>query len=174
MGQIINRRIADSVLGTLADDASIAFDVIMNTLTHKAFLFEYRMWIYLQTLDFQEWAAEGGISICLHKQGLTAAQLGTILDGAQITDESAAVEIPTRQELFAIGHIKSMTAVSSAQGFMVTELEFQPSSKGGIPFVEGSGWSVSVINRTGGALTTGNLLHAEIYERFAYEGKGST
>ncbi len=170
MVQIINRRQASVSLATLADNAILEMDSIMEGLTHKAFLFEYRMKGMIKSLDVLDWVSEFGINIVLVKQDTSGGLINTILNGVQITDESAHIDVPTRQDVFAVADIDWASVVSTIDAYLNFELVFQPGSKGGIPFMEGSGWEVVVINRTGAALSTGNLLFGNVYERFAYEG----
>ncbi len=173
MGQILNRRTRGVVaLGTLADDTTSILDDIYDGLSHKAFLFKYRMWGFIQTLDIGDFFTASGVQICLIKQGLSDAALSGILAGLEITNEGEHVDVPTRQELFAIAEIQWRTHITGGtQFFGDFVLDFQPHSKGGIPFMEDSGWEVVAINRTGSALTAGTQIKPEmILERFAYEG----
>ena len=79
-----------------------------------------------------------------------------------------------RQKLFAMAHIRLIVITSSTDGTFEGELLFKPKSKGGIPFVEGSGWKLVVHNGSGSSLTTGNnIANIRINERFAYEGGGN-
>ena len=175
MAQIVNRRIADSiVLSTLADNAVLTHDDISEVLLYKAFLFEYRMRGVISSQELGEWQINGGIQICLVGKDLGAngGLLNSILNGTQITDESKHIEVPTRQQLFGVADIvwdSFDNATLNAEGHF--DLIFKPRSKGGIPFTEGDGWMVVVINRFGASLTAGNIVGAShIYERFAYEG----
>ncbi len=172
MGQILNRRTRDSkVLSTLANGASFTLDDVYDGLTHKAFLFEYNMTGSISTALIADWLSEGGIKICLVKQGTTDAELILILDGAEITDESAFTDVPARQALFAIAEVELQEIVSATDGTLKFHMEFKPKSKGGIPFMEGNGWETRIINNSGSALTTGNnVANINIFERFAYEG----
>ncbi len=62
MTQIVNRRTRDSVpLSTLADGASLILDNVYETLTHKAFLFEYEVTFTVSSALIADWLAEGGI-----------------------------------------------------------------------------------------------------------------
>ncbi len=172
MGQIINRRTAVGSLGTLADNTQVELDAIMEDLVHKAFLFEYRADLIIKTLELLDWFAEGGINIALIKGDLAASSLAVIIDGAQITDTDAHTDVPARQDLFALAEITIASVISSTDGYLNAKLRFKPSSKGGIPFTEGTGtgWKLVAINRDGSALTTGSLIQGVVYERFAYEG----
>ncbi len=174
MGQILNRRVADAqALGSLADNATFGIDSIYTTLNHKAFLFEYMVKGTISSALIADFLAEGGVSICLIRAGLSGTDLDTILTGAEITDESAHVDVPSRQQLFGLAAIRLTEVVSSTDGTFEFVLHFKPKAKGGIPFSEGSGWTLVVINRSGGALTTGNnVANMTIFERFAYEGGG--
>ncbi len=175
MTQIVNKRTVPSVaLGTLGDANGIAIDAIYDGLLHKAFLFEYRMTFTVSSALIADWLAQNGICICLIKEGTSDAELQTILDGAVITDENMHEEVPSRQRLFAIAHVKLLVVTSSTDGTFEGELIFKPRSKGGIPFVENSGWEVRAMNASGAQLTTGNnIANIKIYERFAYEGGGN-
>ncbi len=174
MTQIVNRRVASAqALGTLADNTSIGIDSIMATLNHKAFLFEYRIKGTISSALVADFLTEDGVSIVLIKSGLLDADIDTILTGAEITDEEMSIQVPTRQQIFGLADIKLTEVVSSTDGTFEFELIFKPKSKGGIPFTEGSGWNLVVINRSGGNLTTGNnVANMTVYERFAYEGGG--
>ncbi len=173
MTQIVNRRVANQVdLGTLGDNVGIGLDTVMNTLTHKAFLFEYRARGHVAPDTFGEFFRQGGVQIVLSRQGVSAADIDTILTGAQITDVSEHTDVPIRQQVFAIGDIKWEQAdlASPFSAIGVFDLMFKPKSKGGILFQEGSGWTLQAVNRGGAALTGGAIGSTNIYERFAYEG----
>ncbi len=174
MTQIVNKRTRDSVpLSTLAQGAALVLDDTYDGLSHKAFLFEYRMTGSISSALIADWLAEGGIKIVLIKQGVTDAEVILILDGAEITDSEAHDTVPFRQQLFAIAWVKLLVITSATDGTFEFELMFKPKSKGGIPFSEGSGWEVKIFNNSGGTLTTGNnIANINIYERFAYEGGG--
>ncbi len=174
MTQILNRRTNAAVaLATLADDAILSLDTVYAVLTHKAFLFEYRITGSISSALIADWLGERGLTICLTASSLSAADLATILVGAQITDTSMNRDIPERQQLFAIARVELIVITSSTDGTFEFELVFKPRSRGGIPFVEGSGWKCVIINQSGGSLTTGNnIANLKIFERFAYEGGG--
>ncbi len=175
MTQIIDRRTGTPrTLGTQSGDTSVTLDTIYGTLLHKAFLFEYRARIpFSFPGSIQDLIAGSGVQVCLIASGLSDADLNAILDGAQITDQNMNVEIPSRQQLFAVADaiFEGLDSADNLVGHF--NLDFKPRSKGGIPFSEGSGWSVVLINRIGTALTTGAFIGAaHIYQRFAYEGAG--
>ncbi len=174
MTQIVNKRVNTAqALTTLGDNGIIDLDNKYDGLSHKAFLFEYRMTGTISTALIADYLTTNGIQICLVKAGLSGADLDTILTGAEITDISEHSEVPERQKLFAIARIILRVITSATDGTFDFELIFKPKSRGGIPFMEGSGWEVVVINRTGSALTTGNnIANMVIHERFAYEGGG--
>ncbi len=174
MTQIVNRRtLSASALGTLADSAMIVLDAKYDGLSHKAFLFEYRIKGTISTALIADYLTEHGINICLVKAQITAAELDAILNATEITDENMAVEVPKNQLLYAVANITLRIVTSATDGTFDFELEFKPKAKGGIPFPEDSGWELVVINRSGGSLTTGNnIANAVLYERFAYEGGG--
>ncbi len=174
MGQIVNRRTRpQKLLSTLADGASFTLDNVYDGLQHKAFLFEYEVEGIIGSVDFGQWSREDGINIVLVRDGVTDAELEAILAGAEITDESAHVDVPERQRLMGIAdwHWDAAETVSTFESVGHFRLHFKPKSKGGIPFSEGSGWELRIINRGGALLTTGDFVTPHrIYERFAYEG----
>ncbi len=171
MTQILNRRTITAVpLLTLSNNIQIVLDDIYDGLTHKAFLFEYRFRGMLSTLDFSDWQTQDGTEVCLIRLGTST--LDTILSGAEITDVLEHEEVPERQKLFAIAKLSNWAFITGTQFVCDIELDFKPNSKGGIPFMENSGWLMVVINRTGSDLTTGNIISGSILERFAYEGGG--
>ncbi len=176
MTQIINRRtLTAKLLGTLADGASTNLDSIYGILLHKAFLFEYMAQGTISCNNTGEFFTADGVSIILVQAGLSAADIETILAGAQITDVTQSTEVPSRQRMFALAEIQfnAFNVDAAGAGNFHWRIHFKPRSKGGIPFTEGSGWELKFINRTGGALTTGsNVSTRSIYERFAYEGGG--
>ncbi len=172
MTQIINRRTVPSVaLGTIGNNSTLVLDEVYDGLTHKAFLFEYRMTFSISSALISDWLDEEGISIALIRTGLSATDLDVILSGAEITDALEPTEVPIRQQVFALAQVKLIVITSATDGTFEGELMFKPKSKGGIPFPEGSGWRVLVQNRSGATLTTGNrIANIHIHERFAYEG----
>ncbi len=174
MTQIVNKRtVTAQVLGTLADNAIIVLDAVYDGLTHKAFLFEYRITGTISTALIADWLTGHGIQIVLCQNDISGADLDTILSGAEITDRSMNIDIPDRQRLFAVARVILRVITSATDGTFDFELIFKPKSKGGIPFTEGSGWECRIVNRTGASLTTGNnIANLQIHERFAYEGGG--
>ncbi len=172
MTQIVNRRTADAVpLGTLGNGGTVVIDEVYDGLTHKAFLFEYRMTGTISSALIADWLSEGGIKLILIQQGVSGADLVLILDGAEITDLNMSIEVPFRQQIFAIADVDLKVITSATDGTFQFVLHFKPKSKGGIPFPEGNGWEVRAINNSGASLTTGNnIANINIYERFAYEG----
>ncbi len=174
MTQILNRRtLSATALGTLSDQGAATLDAIYGTLLHKAFLFEYKVKGTISTALIADFLAEDGISIILIQTGLSTTDMDTILTGAQITDTSMSVDIPSRQRIFALAEIRLTEVVSATDGTLEFQLHFKPKSKGGIPFTEGSGWQLRIINRSGSTLTTGNnVANMTVFERFAYEGGG--
>ncbi len=173
MTQIINRRtISAAPLSTLADNTQIELDAIMAVLLHKAFLFEYRFRGKIFTLFPIDFFTGDGIQVVVIQGALAASTVDSFLSGAQITDKSQNVDVPARQALFEVATIKPATITSSTFGYFEVDLIFKPKAKGGIPFTEGSGWELDIINRGGAAMTTGSIIVGEIYERFAYQGGG--
>ncbi len=174
MGQIlIRRRQSAQALSTLADDAQVVLDSVYAVLVHKAFLFEYEAFGTISTALIADYMSERGIAIVLASTGLANADLATILNGVQITDTSQSRDVPIRQQVFAIAKIDLTEVLSATDGTLQFHLHFKPKSKGGIPFLEGSGWRMVIINLTGSALTNGNnVANITIKERFAYEGGG--
>ncbi len=173
MTQIVNRRVAAAALiSTLADGSAIEIDSIMKVLTHKAFLFEYKLRAVIATTEIGQWQRAGGFQAVLVDGGISTSEVITILAGAQITDEDAHREVPIRQQLFAIGEVTwNSFETSGLDGHGTMELHFKPASKGGIPFHEGSGWKVLLVNNSGAVAVTGDSFgNSVIYERFAYEG----
>ncbi len=174
MTQIVNRRIiGQQALATLSDNVSITHDTVYSALTHKAFLFEYRARGFVSAAVFGEFMRSGGVQICLVNIALSDADLDTILAGTVISDESMDRDIPTRQQVYAIADLRwdqaDLASPFTAIGWY--ELSFKPKSKGGIPFTEGAGWQLVIINRGGADLTTGSFVGASVIrERFAYEG----
>ncbi len=172
MTQIVNKRTTDStVLSTLGNGSGTALDDIYATLLHKAFLFEYRAQFIIETDLVADYFDQGGIVVALVKQPTTDAEFIIAVDGAQITDEAMHTEVPLRQNIFALAEIRLVTFISATEATLEGSLSFKPKSKGGIPFVEGSGWQLKCYNNTGSGLTAGNTIGPiNIYERFAYEG----
>lgn len=148
-------------------------DSAYQTLLHKAFLFYYEAWGTISTALIADYLSEDGLVITLTQNGVSTADIDTILTGAQITDKDMNVEVPSRQRLFALAKIDLTEVVSATDGTLRFHLKFAPKSRGGVPFTEGSGWQMGIANRSGGALTTGNnVANITILERFAYEGGG--
>jgi len=176
MTQILNRRtVSNAPLGTLANNATIDLDTKYTTLLHKAFLFEYRARGFITSVDSGEFLTDDSCSIVLTQAAVPNLDIDSILEGAQITDQNMNIEVPSRQRIFALADITwlAFDPFATLAGTFGFDLVFKPRSKGGIPFTEGSGWTLSFINRTGSALTTGSQVHTMgIHERFAYEGGG--
>ncbi len=173
MTQIVNRRNRPSVpLLVTANNALLNLDVIYDGLSHKAFLFEYHARGTLHLVDLADMTTEDGIDIVLVRNNLAAGDIDTILTGAEITDRTVSTEVPERQQIFGLAFLE-FVEIAARGAIYNWELHFDPKSKGGIPFVEDSGWEMNCINRSGAALTTGTtVLTNWIYERFAYEGGG--
>ncbi len=164
-----------ALLGTLADNATFVLDDVYDDLKHKAFLFEYRAQGQISTIDNGDFFKQDGVDIVLVQHETTGAEIDTILTGAEVTDQNMHELVPANQKLFDLAFIEFVSFDNSAgvAGHWIFDLHFKPSSKGGIPFVEGSGWELRFINRTGSALPDGNGVSIDrIYERFAYEGGG--
>ncbi len=176
MTQIVDRRISSPfAIGALADQGVLGIDTIYQTLLHKAFLFEYEISGDLSVIDTSEWFTGDGVDIALVQANLSAADLDTILKGAQITDQSMSVDVPSRQRVFAIADkpFNAFNPDTAGSGNYHWSLKFKPKARGGIPFTEGSGWKVVLINRTGNPITTGSFVDSSrVYQRFAYEGGG--
>ncbi len=174
MTQIVDRRMLNAVdIGSLADAATLSVDTVMRTLTHKAFLFEYRAQGDISCAATPQFYDQGGITIVLVQQGTTDSEMEYILAGAQITDQNQNIEIPLRQTMFAVAEItfNGFNVDTANAGNFTWKIHFKPKSKGGILFVEGSGWELRFINRTGALLTTGSIIRTgSVMQRFAYEG----
>lgn len=162
-------------LSTLADNAFLSIDNEYTGLLHKAFLFEYEASGFISAADSGDMLQGDGFAIVLAQQDLSGAEIDTILTGLQITDQDMNIEVPTRQQIFGVATIDwvAFDPFATLAGTFRWHLHFKPKSKGGIPFAEGSGWRLLLLNRTGSAFATGNQVNVPvIYERFAYEGGG--
>lgn len=170
MTQIINRRVTNVALGTLADNAAADLDAVMETLLEKAFLFEYRANIIILTDDVGDLVSQGGVTVALQHQSLDATESDAVISGSQVIPSEMNEVVAVRQQLFALAEFHAIvpTANDNTNGFAIMNLHFKPKAKGGIPFATGSGWTMRVQNRTGSSLGGGMIYHATIYERFAY------
>ncbi len=176
MTQIVERHKPNAVnIGALADGATLSMDTIMRTLTHKAFLFEYEAQGTISCEATPQFFDEGGVAIVLVEQGSTDSEIEFILAGSQITDQNMNVQIPLRQQMFALAEVEfnAFNVDTANAGNFHWKVHFKPKAKGGIPFTEGSGWETRFINRTGALLTTGSIINTgSVNQRFAYEGGG--
>ncbi len=167
--QILGRRAnGQSALSTLADNTSVTLDGVHATLGDPAYLFEYEAQGLFGGIDMGDLLAGSGLTFALIRSDLSDSDLDTILSGTVITKEVMNTEIPSRQRLFAIG-VMELAAIAT-QGYGNWKIKFT-APKGGIPFVEGSGWKLVFINRIGVAMTTGGFLMVQRQKhRFAYGG----
>ncbi len=176
MTQIVDRRLVGiKALSTLADGASFLIDGLYASLPHKAFLFEYEAQGDISSAVTTEFYDDEGLSIVLVAAGTSNTDIANIIGGTAFTDQNQNVQIPFAQQMFALGTIMFHAFNDDAvgEGNFHWKIHFKPKAKGGIPFTEGSGWELKIINRSGAALSVGNLLRTtRIYSRFAFEGGG--
>ncbi len=176
MTQIVQRTRPDGdLLTTLADNTIATIDGSYSTLADPAFLFEIEASGHINNAEVSEVSggSAGGLSICLIRSDMTAAELDVELTADQLTKEDVGGgEYRAHQRLFEIAKLEVVEdAANDGKTKYRWHLHFKPRSKGGIPIPEGSGWSLVVINRNGAPLTTGAAVNCDrLYQRFAWGG----
>ncbi len=169
MTQIITKtRPAATALLTLADNTILDMMNTMVTLADPAFLFEFKASgsFYAGTLTQ---LVQGGDVICLVRSDIDGADLDSELAPDQITRLETG-DYEKHQRIFAVAEWEY--ASQDANVFVWNwKIHFKPKSKGGIPFSQGSGWKLVIINRQGGAQSTGDFVTTEsIMTRYAWGG----
>ncbi len=175
MTQIVQRTVPPAdALGTLADNTSVVIETAYSNLDEPSFLFEYQGSGYLLNLDRADLTAAGGVTICLVRADISDSDLDTELTPFTMTKTTVGSgRYKEHQRVFAIATMRPVTLPSAGDpGIdLKWEISFKPRKKGGIPFNEGNGWKLVLINQTASALTTGALLKAvQVMQRFAFGG----
>lgn len=175
MSQILQRMRPNTVpLLVLADGASLDLEASYNALQDPAFLFEYKASGQVQALAAGEYVQEGGLVIALRKSTLSDAELDAELIPQVITrPDKGAGDYLHHQQLFAIAEwtLNDIHPDTDGAGYYNWELHFNPHSKGGIPFSEGVGWELVILNRQGSSVVTGAFCTVDsVMVRFAWGG----
>ncbi len=175
MTQIIQRTVPPAdALGTLADNTTLVIETAYSSLDEPSFLFEYQAQGILLSIDRADLVAAGGVSICLVRADISDADIDTELTPFTMTKTTVGSgRYLEHQRIFAVAAMTPYTLPSAGDPSIDLEwnLHFKPRKKGGIPFNEGNGWKLVLINQTGTALTTGAFVKAiQLMQRFAFGG----
>ncbi len=162
---------ASQSLGTLADDGVVnLFNSWGSALAQDGFLFEVEADGDYIGGDASDTHGGQGVSVLLIRNDATTAEIDAALNGDLIAEQDVREQYPVTQKVFAIAtqELVEREAVAGKASFKWS-IHFAPGSKGGIPMLTGTGWSITVMNRSGGALTTGGIVRtSRLKWRFAY------
>jgi len=174
MTQIVQRTVPPAdALGTLADNTTVTIETAYSSLDEPTFLFEYQAQGIIKSIDLADLVNGSGVSVCLIRADLSDADLDTELGASTFTKTTVGSgRYLEHQRLFAVAEMEvTNLGFGTPDIDMVWNLAFRPRKSGGIPFNEGNGWKLVLINRTASALTTGAFVKANIVkQRFAFGG----
>ncbi len=169
MTQII-ARIANPVLnalGTLADNTSVTLDGIHATsLLERKVLFEYESEVVLVTAEISEFPL---MQVCLIDDDVTDTELDTLLKTT--IQKNAPEDAALQQRLKAIGTLGNINLVETTSGATKVSMTYKVHFRApkGVPYETAHGWKTVIINRSGGALTTGSFAAGmSSMSRYAY------